>query len=121
MNNINFEDFTKLDIRIGEIKSAKKVEGADKLLQFSVDVGEENLRTIVSGVAEDFPNPKTLVGRQVPVLINLKPRTIRGVESEGMILYVSGEDFLTTLEPGKKKKCFLGNFKSRVVPGTPVK
>ena len=119
--NINFEDFTKLDIRIGTITSAKKVEGADKLLQFTVDTGEEKERQIVSGVAEHFPNIKVLVGKQVPVLINLEPRTIRGVESQGMILYISGENDLTTLEPGNKKKNLFGNSKYNVAPGTPVK
>lgn len=102
MKNINFEDFTKLDIKIGEIKSAKKVQGADKLLQFSVDLGEESERVIVSGIAEHYKEPQDLVGKQVPVLINLEPRIIRGVESNGMILYVVGEDFLTTLEPRQR-------------------
>ena len=119
--NINFDDFTKLDIRMGTITSAKKVEGADKLLQFTVDLGEEKERQIVSGVAEHFSNPKDLIGKQVPVLMNLEPRTIRGVESNGMILYVSSDGDLTTLEPGPKKKRFFGNSKYRVVPGAPVK
>lgn len=107
---INFEDFAKLDIRIGTITSAEKVEGADRLLKLSVDVGEESERQIVSGIAEHFPEPQVLVGRQVPVLLNLEPRKIRGVESQGMILYVVGEDMLTTLSPGEK-----------VENGTPVK
>ncbi len=108
---INFEDFTKLDIRIGTILSAKKVEDADRLLQFSVDLGEEKERQIVSGIAEHFPDTEVLVGRQVPVLINLEPRTIKGIESQGMILYIVGDDFLQTLGPVG------GN----VEPGTSVK
>ncbi|VAW11712.1 Methionyl-tRNA synthetase [hydrothermal vent metagenome] len=107
---INFEDFTKLDIRIGTIASVEKVEGADRLLRLMVDLGEEEERQIVSGIAEHFPEPEVLVGRQVPVLLNLEPRTIRGVESRGMILYVVGEEMLTTLSPGEK-----------VENGTPVK
>ena len=99
---INFEDFTKLDIRIGTITSAEKMEGADRLLKLTVDVGEESERQIVSGIAEHFPEPEALFGRQVPVLLNLEPRKIRGVESQGMILYVVGEDMLTTLSPGEK-------------------
>ncbi len=102
MENIQFEDFTKLDIRIGTIKSAEKVEDADRLFVFKVDAGEENERTIVSGVAEYFSEPEDLVGKQVPVLMNLESRKIRGIESQGMILYVSDEDKLTTLEPGKE-------------------
>jgi len=99
---INFEDFEKLDIRIGTIKSAEKLEGADRLLVFKVDVGEENDRQIISGVAEYFSNPESLIGKQVPVLVNLEPRKIRGVESSGMILYVSDDEGLTILEPARK-------------------
>ncbi len=99
---INFEDFTKLDIRIGTIASVEKVPDADRLLRLMVDLGEETERQIVSGIAEHFPEPEVLVGRQVPVLLNLEPRTIRGVESQGMILYVVGDDTLTTLEPSEK-------------------
>ncbi|MEK7556241.1 MAG: hypothetical protein AAB523_03080 [Patescibacteria group bacterium] len=108
---ISFEDFSKLDIRIGTITSAEKVADTDKLLRFSVNLGEERERQIVSGVAEHFSDPQVLVGRQVPVLTNLPPRTIKGVVSEGMILYVVGSDFVTTLNPGR----------GDVPPGTPVK
>jgi len=78
MENINFEDFEKLDIRVGTIKSAEKVENTDRLLVFKVDVGEESERQIVSGVAEYFIEPEVLIGRQIPVLLNLEPRKIRG-------------------------------------------
>lgn len=101
---INIDDFAKLDIRIGEIKSAEKVEGSDRLLVFKVDLGEEQTRQIVSGVAGYFSDPQELVGRQVPVVANLEPRTIRGVESQGMILYVSDDEIFTTLNPGQKIK-----------------
>ncbi len=107
---VNFEDFTKLDIQIGTITSAKKVVKADRLLCLMVDLGEENERQIVSGIAEYFTEPEVLVGKQVPVLINLEPRMIRGVGSQGMILYVVGSEFLTTLSPEEKVK-----------NGTPVK
>ncbi len=99
---INFEDFTKLDIRIGTIVSSEKIPEADRLLKLIVDLGEETERQIVSGIAEHFPEPEVLIGRQVPVLVNLEPRTIRGVESQGMILYVVGSDKLTTLESSEK-------------------
>lgn len=99
---ISIDDFAKLEIKIGTITSAEKVPDADTLLRFTVDVGEEKERTIVSGVAAFFPEPHILVGRQVPVVANLAPRTIRGIESAGMILYVVREGFVTTLEPGEK-------------------
>jgi len=82
--NISFDDFTKMDIRVGTILSAQKVEKADKLLQMQVDLGGET-RTIVSGIAQHY-EPEAVIGKQVSVLCNLEPRKIRGVESQGMIL-----------------------------------
>lgn len=81
---ITFDDFKKLDIRIGTIVVAEKVEGADKLLRIELDMGDEK-RQIVSGIAE-FYAPEDLVGKQIPILTNLEPRTFRGVESHGMML-----------------------------------
>lgn len=83
-DNITFDEFEKIDLRIGTILEAKKVEKADKLLQFKVDTGID-VRTIVSGIAESF-SPEELVGKQVTVLVNLAPRKIRGIESQGMLL-----------------------------------
>lgn len=83
-DNISFDEFDKIDLRIGTILEAKKVEKADKLLQFKVDTGID-VRTIVSGIAESF-TPEELVGKQVTVLVNLAPRKIRGIESQGMLL-----------------------------------
>lgn len=81
---VSFEEFVTMDIRVGEILTAEKVEKADKLLKLSVDVGLDT-RTIVSGIAEHF-SPEDVVGKKVCVLVNLAPRKIRGVESQGMIL-----------------------------------
>ena len=81
---IVFDDFAKIDLRIGTILTAEKVEKADKLLKLSVDLGFE-VRTIVSGIAEHF-KPEDLVGTQVSVVANLAPRKLRGIESKGMIL-----------------------------------
>ncbi len=80
-----FDDFTKMDIRVGTILEAKKVEKADKLLQFVIDTGIDK-RIIVSGVAEHF-EPEETLGKKVSVLVNLATRKIRGVESQGMILF----------------------------------
>jgi methionyl-tRNA synthetase len=81
---ITFDDFTKIDIRLGTILSAEKVEKADKLLKLLVDTGIDQ-RTIVSGIAEHY-QPEEVVGKTVQVLLNLAPRKIRGIESQGMIL-----------------------------------
>ncbi|MCB0642382.1 MAG: methionine--tRNA ligase subunit beta, partial [Phaeodactylibacter sp.] len=81
---IEFDDFTKLDLRIGTILEAEKVPKAKKLLQLKIDLGLEQ-RTVVSGIAEYF-KPEEVVGQQVVLVANLAPRKIRGVESQGMIL-----------------------------------
>ncbi len=81
---INFDDFTKLDMRVGTILEAKKMPKTKKLLILKVDTGID-IRTIVSGIAESF-TPEEVIGKQVTVLVNLAPRALRGVDSEGMIL-----------------------------------
>lgn len=81
---IEYEDFKKLDLRVGTIIAAEKVEKADKLLKLEVDMGSER-RTIVSGIAQHF-KPEGLVNKQVVVVANLAPRKMRGIESNGMIL-----------------------------------
>ncbi|MFP2996981.1 methionine--tRNA ligase [Spongiivirga sp. MCCC 1A20706] len=81
---ITFDDFTKLDMRVGTIIEAEKMPKAKKLLVLKVDTGIDT-RTIVSGIAESF-KPEDIIGKQVTVLVNLAPRALRGVESEGMIL-----------------------------------
>lgn len=88
--NIAFDDFTKLDIRLGTILEAERVPKADKLLKLTVDTGIDQ-RTIVSGIAEHY-TPEEIVGKTVSVLLNLEPRKIRGVESQGMILMAEDEN-----------------------------
>ncbi len=96
---ITYDDFAKLHIVLGKILSVENVEDADKLLRLSVDVGEESPRQIVSGIRLFLEDPQVLVGRTFPFLINLEYRTIRGVESQGMILAASAEDAFALLEP----------------------
>ena len=81
---IQFDDFAKIDLKVGTILTAEKVEKADKLLKLAVDLGTET-RTIVSGIALHF-NPEDIIGKQVVVVANLAPRKMRGIESQGMIL-----------------------------------
>nr|WP_321453682.1 methionine--tRNA ligase [uncultured Carboxylicivirga sp.] len=83
-DNIEFDDFTKMDIRVGTILEAEKVAKTKKLLQLKVDTGIDQ-RTVVSGIAEYF-KPEEIIGKQVSILVNLAPRKIRGIESQGMIL-----------------------------------
>jgi methionyl-tRNA synthetase len=86
---ITYDDFSKIDIRVGTITAAEKVEKADKLLKLTVDMGFET-RTIVSGIAEHF-KPDEIIGTQVSVIANLAPRKLRGIESKGMILMAEDE------------------------------
>ena len=99
MEQISYDDFAKLEIKIGTILSVEVVPEADKLLKLSVDVGEETPRQIISGIRTYFEDPQVLVGRQCPFLTNLAPRTIRGFESQGMILAASNEDAFALLHP----------------------
>ncbi len=136
MEYVTYEEFKKMDMRVGTIRAVEPVEGTDKLLKCQIDFGEtyieatlnENgdekageetpegvsspvpkLRQIVSGIREFFPEYEKLVGKQVLYIVNLEPRTIRGVESQGMLMAVDGKDgkpvFLTPefeVNPGTK-------------------
>lgn len=90
MTNISFADFQKMDIRVGEIKSAEDIPGADKLYKVIVDVGGEE-RSLVAGIKVHYKKEE-LPGKKVLVLTNLEPKVIRGVESHGMILCAHTED-----------------------------
>ncbi len=87
---ITYDDFSKLDIRVGTIIEAERVPKTKKLLKLKIDTGIDQ-RTIVSGIAEDY-DPKDIIGQQACFLVNLQPRNIRGIESDGMILMVEGPD-----------------------------
>lgn len=106
---ITFEEFKKLDIRIGKIISAEKVEDADKLLKLILDLGSEQ-RQVVAGIAEFYPKPEELVGKEVPIVVNLEPKTFRGLESQGMILAADVNGQCILLHPEKE-----------VPPGSSVK
>ncbi|MFT3709369.1 MAG: methionine--tRNA ligase [Archangium sp.] len=107
---IEFGEFTKVALKAGKVLGAEKVPKADKLLKLSIDLGEGSPRTIVSGIAEAYPAPESLLGRMVVVVANLKPRALKGIESRGMVLTsgAGGKD-LILLDAGN------------VAPGTEVK
>jgi methionyl-tRNA synthetase len=86
---ITIDDFTKIELRVGQIKVAEKVKGADKLLRLEVDLGTE-MRQVIAGIAEAYA-PETLIGRKVVIVVNLAPRKLRGLESNGMIVAASLE------------------------------
>jgi methionyl-tRNA synthetase len=107
---ITIDDFAKVDLRVGMVKSAEAVKGADKLLHLKVDIGEPEPRTIVAGIAKAY-KPEQLVGRKVVIVANLAPRKLRGIESRGMIVAASLPDgppilagFHEDIEPGARLK-----------------
>ena len=96
---IVFDDFVKMDLRVGEIKTAEKVEKSNKLLKFTVDMGLET-RTILSGIAKHF-TPEEMIGKKVTIMANLAPRKIMGIESQGMLLFAENSDGkLVAVNPG---------------------
>jgi len=99
---VAYDDFAKLDIRIGKVVAAELVPETDKLIKCTVDFGDPpaggGTRTIVSGIAE-WKRPEELVGKLLPYIVNLAPRTLRGVESQGMLLAASDESGVALIEP----------------------
>ncbi len=98
---ISFDEFQKLDLRIGKVLDADRIEGTDKLLQVTVDVGEDEPRTLVAGLAETF-SARELIGQSVVVVANLEPATIRGVQSQGMVLAAGGKTPLALIVPDRE-------------------
>ena len=90
IKELNFEDWEKLDLRVGEIENVEEVEGADKLYKLTINIGEEN-RTVMAGIKQHYAH-EDLEGMKVVLFTNLKPRKLRGVESQGMILAAVNKD-----------------------------
>jgi methionyl-tRNA synthetase len=105
---VSFEEFQKLDLRVGRIVTAEPVPKANKLLKLTVDIGQEQ-RTVVAGIAQSY-SPEALVGKSILLVANLAPRTLRGVESQGMVL---------AAESGGQ--IILAGFDASVTPGSKVK
>jgi methionyl-tRNA synthetase len=98
MPEISYEDFAKLEIRIGTVLAVEPVPDTDKLLKCTIDFGEMGTRTIVSGIAQ-WKKPDELVGKQLPYIVNLAPKMLRGVLSQGMLLAASDDDGVALLYP----------------------
>ena len=107
-DTISYDDFKKIDIRLGTIVAAERVPETDKLIKCTIDFGELGERTIVSGIAQWY-EPEYLVGKQCPYVINLEPRVIKGIESQGMLFAASPENGCVLLRP-----------ENTVEPGTPT-
>lgn len=98
---IKYEDFDKVELKVAEVLDCGKVEGADKLLKFRLDAGDEGHRQILSGIAEWYPDPAALIGKKVVIVANLKPRKMRGEISQGMILSAEKDGKLQIIEAPK--------------------
>jgi methionyl-tRNA synthetase len=107
---IGYDEFAKVELKVAVVKAAEKVQGADKLLKLSVDVGEPEPRTIVAGIALAYPEPQQLVGRRIVVVANLAPRPLRGITSHGMLLAAGEAPNLQLVTVGEG-----------IAPGTRVK
>lgn len=88
---INYDDFKKVEMKIGKVLSAERVEGSDKLLKLSVDFAEESPRQVISGIGKYFENLESVIGNQYAFVTNLEPRSIMGFESQAMIIAASTE------------------------------
>jgi methionine--tRNA ligase beta chain len=99
---INIDQFKEIEIRVGKILSAEKVEGLDKILKLRVDFGELGERQILSGIAMTFTDPTVLVNKLCPFVVNLEPRVIKDLESQGMILALKDEKGIVLLSPDRE-------------------
>ncbi|MFA5169231.1 MAG: methionine--tRNA ligase subunit beta [Candidatus Paceibacterota bacterium] len=97
---INIDEFDKADLRVGKIVEAERVEGSDKLLKLQIDLGEEK-RQILAGIGKAYL-PEELINKSVVVIINLEPRMMMGLESQGMVLAVKDNNNLSVLVPDKE-------------------
>jgi len=89
MDNITFDDFVKIDLKVAEIKACEDIEGADKLYKLTIDIGEE--RTIAAGIKQYY-SKEELIGKKIAVVANLESRKLRGIMSHGMLLAASSDD-----------------------------
>jgi methionine--tRNA ligase beta chain len=99
MENINFEEFQKIDLRVAKIINAEKIEGSEKLLKLEVDLGGER-RQIVAGIGK-FYNPEDLISKEIVVVANLEPKHLMGIESQGMLLAADSNGEPIILVPQK--------------------
>jgi len=99
---ISIDEFSKIEVSIGTVKSAERVPETDKLLRLTVDFGEESgPRQIISGIARYVSEPESLIGRQLAFVTNLEPRTIKGIESDGMLFAVGSDESFAFLTPDR--------------------
>jgi methionyl-tRNA synthetase len=107
---IGFDEFAKVEMKVGLVQAVEKVQGADRLLRMTVDTGEPEPRTIVAGIAQAYPDPQALAGKRIVVVTNLAPRVLRGIASRGMLLAA-----------GEPPNLSVVTVEGPIPPGTPVR
>lgn len=100
---IKFDDFSKVDMRVGTVISAEEIEGSEKLIKMNVDFGEMGSRQILAGI-KSWYTPQDLVGKQLPFVVNIEPRKMMGLESQGMILAADSDDKAVIFLPHESVK-----------------
>lgn len=101
METIKYEEFSKLDLRVGTIKKIEDISGADNLLKLTVNTGEKKERVIVAGIKQHYTKEE-LKEKQIVVICNLEPRVLKGIKSEGMLLAAVSENKIVLISPEKK-------------------
>jgi methionyl-tRNA synthetase len=101
MTRMTIDEFSKVELKVGSIVEAERVEGSEKLLKLKVNLGEENPRQILSGIGKHY-TPEEVVGRQAVFITNLEPRMMMGLESNGMLLAASGDEKLALIGVDKE-------------------
>jgi methionyl-tRNA synthetase len=107
---IGYDEFAKVEMKVGLVQAVEKVQGADRLLRMTVDTGEPEPRTIVAGIAQAYPDPQALAGKRIVVVTNLAPRVLRGIASRGMLLAA-----------GEPPNLSVVTVEGPIPPGTPVR
>lgn len=107
---IGYDEFAKVEMKVGLVRTVEKVQGADRLLRMTVDTGDPEPRTIVAGIAQAYPDPQLLAGKRIVVVTNLAPRVLRGIASRGMLLAA-----------GEPPNLSVVTVDGAIPPGTPVR
>lgn len=107
---IGYDEFAKVEMKVGLVRTVEKVQGADRLLKMTVDTGDPEPRTIVAGIAQAYPDPQLLAGKRIVVVTNLAPRVLRGIASRGMLLAA-----------GEPPNLSVVTVDGAIPPGTPVR
>lgn len=98
---LTYDDFKKIELRVAKVIEAERVEGSEKLLKLQLDIGESELRQVIAGIGKNY-EPENLIGKEIIIIANLEPRSLMGLESNGMLLAADSADGPVVLMPEKE-------------------